>query len=845
MAQVSRTFRIFVSSTFSDLKDERNALQERVFPELRKRCAERGARFQAIDLRWGVSEEAGLDQQTMNICLDEIERCQRVTPRPNFIVLLGDRYGWRPPPPQIPADEFEQILERVTAREDQELLEEWYWRDDNAIAPEYCLQPRKRGGAYEEYDEWAPIEARLHSTLLAAVEELPLESDTQLKYVASATEQEIAHGALAVPDARDHVFCFFRTIKGLPNEESVRDFVDLAESGKRDREARALLRALKGKLRDELSGHVHEYEAEWQGSGPSLDHLDDLCKDVEEELWGVIERQLGQLEAVESLAREVTEHERFGADRAAFFTGRVDVLERIADYVRGSDGHPLALYGVSGSGKSAVMARAGQQAREDHPDAEVVLRFIGATPESVDGRALLSGLCRQLSERYGADPGSVPTEFKELAEDFPKRLALATAERPLILFLDALDQLRPGDPARSLVWLPAELPEHARLIASALPGESLASLRRRLPEGGLVELEPMPADEGGELLDLWLEDARRTLSAPQRQEVLEKFEAEGLPLYLKLAFEEARRWKSYTPEAETRLTPRIPGIIRENLFKRLSSPANHGEVMVARSLSYLAAAKNGLSEDELIDVLSGDKKKGGVLADFRRRSPKSPKVDRLPVVVWSRLYFDLEPYLAEHSADGAALMAFYHRQLREAADEVYLAGDARRARHRELARYFADQELEVKADDRMTPNLRKMSELPYQQTLGEMWDEVFATLTDFHFLERKAAEAGVVETADAAGKVTRTYTGVFQLADDFSFALERMPGGEGGGAGAGRRPIIVTATDFGDGLVVRCPFCHESTPLDKDWLGQEIECPQAGCDGRLRVNPFVVERPKA
>jgi hypothetical protein len=54
MAQTNRTFRIFVSSTFSDLKEERNALHKEVFPELRRLCAENGARFQAIDLRWGV-----------------------------------------------------------------------------------------------------------------------------------------------------------------------------------------------------------------------------------------------------------------------------------------------------------------------------------------------------------------------------------------------------------------------------------------------------------------------------------------------------------------------------------------------------------------------------------------------------------------------------------------------------------------------------------------------------------------------------------------------------------------------------------------------------------------------
>jgi len=53
--QPSRTFRIFVSSTFSDLKAERNTLQEKAFPRLRDLAAARGCRFQAIDLRWGIS----------------------------------------------------------------------------------------------------------------------------------------------------------------------------------------------------------------------------------------------------------------------------------------------------------------------------------------------------------------------------------------------------------------------------------------------------------------------------------------------------------------------------------------------------------------------------------------------------------------------------------------------------------------------------------------------------------------------------------------------------------------------------------------------------------------------
>ncbi|MEE8347109.1 MAG: hypothetical protein V3S20_07165 [Dehalococcoidia bacterium] len=77
--------------------------------------------------------------------------------------------------------------------------------------------------------------------------------------------------------------------------------------------------------------------------------------------------------------------------------------------------------------------------------------------------------------------------------------------------------------------------------------------------------------------------------------------------------------------------------------------------------------------------------------------------------------------------------------------------------------------------------------------------------------------------------------------DDFRLALEKMPGDGGRRLGAGaRRPIIVTAVDFGSGHAISCPFCNRSSPFNEGWFGQEIECPQEGCGGPLKVNPFVV-----
>ena len=67
MPQQTKIFRVFVSSTFTDMKEERRLLQRKVFPQLEKYCEQNGAKFQAVDLRWGVTEESQLNQETLDI----------------------------------------------------------------------------------------------------------------------------------------------------------------------------------------------------------------------------------------------------------------------------------------------------------------------------------------------------------------------------------------------------------------------------------------------------------------------------------------------------------------------------------------------------------------------------------------------------------------------------------------------------------------------------------------------------------------------------------------------------------------------------------------------------------
>jgi nephrocystin-3 len=95
----NRRIRVFVSSTFRDMMEERNLLMTHAWPELRSFCRERQVELVEVDLRWGIAEEQSTRKETLKLCMDEIRAC-----RPYFIGLLGERYGWVPGDDAFTAD---------------------------------------------------------------------------------------------------------------------------------------------------------------------------------------------------------------------------------------------------------------------------------------------------------------------------------------------------------------------------------------------------------------------------------------------------------------------------------------------------------------------------------------------------------------------------------------------------------------------------------------------------------------------------------------------------------------------------------------------------------------------
>jgi WD40 repeat protein len=759
-----RTVRVFISSTFRDMHAERDHLSRMVFPELRSRCVRRGAEFIGLDLRWGVTEEEAERQGALAICLEEIERC-----RPFFVCLLGERFGWVPPPEEVPQQLFEAL------REEGALIVEaaaWYHLDETSEPPLYRLRR----------DERVPGEVAEHLARFWEAQGLPLAGE-------SITAREILRAVFeeGYPASRALFYLRRPGIEADPAfpPELLPVFVE------QDPHRRTRLAALKERIRSRSAEvMVREYETRYVGlqTDPALlppalspaerEALEDgviapedwpllggalrqaveahgtaalsgmeaLGQQVLEDLWAAIEAELARpVERVDAHEQERAYHERFVAERTRLFLGRQELLQRmLAHMADREDRKPLVVTGEPGSGKSALLAECARRCRELFPDALVLPHFIGASPGSTALGSTLRSLCEALRRGCGLED-ELPDDPQELRGLFSVLLGKAAAQQPVVLLLDAVNQLDPLDRSHELGWFPFSLPPGVSVIVSTLPGDCLDRLRRRVPADHFVEVPMLPEDDRRTLVQEHLARRRKRLSGEQLARLLdtEVRPDAGLPLYLLVALEELCLFGDY--EALTKRIDLLPPTLSE-LFQQVLArlEQDHGRDMSQSICRWLAVSRSGLLESEVLDLLAG----GGA---------------ELPRARWTRFYRALEFYLRPvEETTGVGLLDFYHDQLRLAVYRRHLdmsspeseATDTYRTAHRELAVYF--RSIATEAGDRpkwRTDRPRGLSEVPYHQAHGQQWHKLKETLTTFGFLEAKVLALGpypLIEDYDLA-----------------------------------------------------------------------------------------------
>ncbi|MFH2057647.1 MAG: tetratricopeptide repeat protein [Pseudomonadota bacterium] len=595
-----RSIRVFISSTFQDMQEERDVLIKDIFPQLRKMCMERGVGFTEVDLRWGVTQEQAEKGEVLPICLAEIENC-----RPFFIGLLGERYGWVPD--AIP----------------EGLIDEQPWLEEHR----QC----------------------------------------------SVTELEIVHGVLNDPDMTDHAFFYFREPSASPAH-----FEDQKEQDKQN--------ALKDRIRNSGFPVIENY--------PDVKTLgQSILKDLETSINKEFPEQ-----TLTPLERDRLDHEVFAESRAKVYIGRSQYFDRLDDHAQGT-GQLLVVLGESGSGKSALLANWIAHYQKKYPDTFLLTHFIGSSTDSTDTIAMLRRIMQEIKDRYNLQM-DIPDKPEELRSQFPNWLSMAAAQGGLVLVLDALNQLEDKDNAAELLWLPEFIPPEVRLIVSTLPGQSLDALEKR--DWPTMEVQLLEPDERQQLITEYLRELY-SKSLPQAQvEYISSQEQCANPLFLHALLEELRifgKHEQIHARIEYYLQAKNPGKLYELILDRLEQDYETDHPgLVGEALSLIWAARRGLSETELIEIMG------------------------LPRLTWSPLFLALHDSLVTRSG----LLNFFHDYLRQAVQEKYIqTSEIEKNVHLRLAGYFKTNEI----------NERKIDELPWQLEQAQEWELLKDCLSDLSFFK--------------------------------------------------------------------------------------------------------------
>jgi len=683
-----RTIRVFISSTFRDFHSERDYLVKYIFPELREKLEPHRIHFVDIDLRWGVTEEQADNDKVLELCLDEITNCkpEKGNKRPFFIGMLGERYGWVP-------DKVED-----------ETLKHYSWISDY---PEHSLTALEiihgilRNPPMHKQSFFYFREPSFIEKVPEEIKQDIVSEDEKSSEKLEKLKQEIRKSGLPVFDGYrceyEGMYVDPRFLRNKAKNLSGEDKTQLLKAA------------------DDAIVTPEEYEQFNQrikkiileSASVSLKGLDKFGKRVFNDLLEGIAQQYPEikekpekdkLKDIDPFEVEQDMHERFAETRLSIFVGRKDNVNDISEYCLGNIKKPLVVFGPSGSGKTALLAKVREELKKSHPEIFIIPHFIGATGDSVRLEGTLRRLCESIQRKFKF-PGKIPVNPTELPQTFRIFMGMVPEDKRVVIIIDALDQLDEYSLSMGMHWIPDDLPSNTRLVVSCLFDLLDRALydelhKRELPE---IEVNPLSKEDRIKIIKKVPSISAKTLDEKQCKMLLEN-KATNNPLYLQTALEELRGFGSFELLNE-RIKQFNEAKDVTQLFEQVLEglEIDFGKELVEYVTCFVSAAREGLSENELLELLKNIK-------DNKNLQPLLRK---------------MRSYLLKRGN----LTDYYHKALDRAVHNRYQQGEDNIKWHTLLADYFK----------RINLNNRKLNEMPWQYSEAGSWKELYYLLGDLDF----------------------------------------------------------------------------------------------------------------
>jgi nephrocystin-3 len=532
---------------------------------------------------------------------------------------------------------------------------------------------------------WVPEKTDYRPELLRRQDWLP-----QHQGNASVTELEILHGVLNNPEMAGRAFFYFRD--PVYSDAKAAEGPGWRSEGPEERQK---LEQLKQRIRD--SGF------------PVMEGLatpEAIAKQIEADLWSLIEEQYPDAPKSDALELEAARHASYRADRTGLYLGGEVYITQLQDWIS-ADEQRILITGDSGAGKSALIANWVAAHESSQPDDVIFCHHLGSSNDASALRPLLARMVDSASTLLAdelSEPLKVPQDWWELVTQVTNTLSQLSVwanrqQRRWIWVLDGLDKLDLDD-QQALPWLPLVLPKGVHLVTSALDCPVRTLLQERIY--ATLTIGPLGEAEREQLIHKYLKLYTKELVPALRQKITGHRQGSS-PLFLRVLLEELRlcgRFETLAEQLQGYLAAESVADLYELVLQRLEDDG-HGDA-VRKVMTALWASRAGLSENKLLAITG------------------------LVQAQWAPIGIGLQEALSK--ANGR--LVFGHDYLRQAVRDRYLPLEEQRIlAHSELVDWF--EALTIWDE-------QKAEELPWQLVQSDNFSCLRELLSGIETLEKLA-----------------------------------------------------------------------------------------------------------
>eukprot|EP01147_Barroeca_monosierra_P008204 gene8204-808_t len=551
----SSVIRVFFSSPFGGMEEERAELTRVYFPELRALCEAVGLTFVPIDLRWGITEQDAQNALVLQLCLREIERSDI------FIGFYGSRYGWHDTTrDELLMRNFEMVFETypwISECTDKSITEIEFQAG-------FLRSPGEKGAAFF-FRDLAFDEQRS--------KELERDGNVELskKY-----RPESASAAIKRDSLRSSV-----------QNIAMKHDVPCMNYSTPDSGARIIFEQLKRIIMPRLQIEREQHREKF--IDPEAAQHDVFMQLKSSALCG---------------------NEHYLEDIDGFIKSSVQVPLIIT----GTNG-----VGKSGILAELIRSSRGSVGNEDESDNQsrkrddiiFVYHFVGCSGSSTTLDNLLQRVTLQLAALANSTEDvricSTPQLKAKLAVSLNKT-ATANPEKIIAIILDGLDELMDSQTICDLSWLPTTIPSNVAIVVSM--GDDAPIQGGILDNFKQITVSPRTSKTVKQIIDIQLQTRGKDLSQEQKQTII-RHSACQIPLYLQVLLTELCAFGSFE-HLDNKIHSCLQAENTEDLFihvlQRLDEDfcdvrTGMGHEAVKAIMTYLLSARQGLSETEIMECL--------------------------------------------------------------------------------------------------------------------------------------------------------------------------------------------------------------------------------------------------